>query len=84
MDYSASPITGSVHFLAPTIPETVFCMYQLMFAIITAALITGSFADRMKYAPMIVFIAAWHVVVYCPLAHANFHQNGTSFKKKLN
>jgi len=78
MDYSASPITGSVHYLAQTIPETVFCMYQLMFAIITAALITGSFADRMKYGSMIVFIAAWHVVVYCPIAHMNFHQNGNT------
>jgi ammonium transporter, Amt family len=75
MDY-ANPGTGSFHFLAPTIPEQVFCMFQLMFAIITAALITGSFADRMKYGSMIVFIAAWHVCVYCPIAHANFHQNG--------
>eukprot|EP01035_Chromulina_nebulosa_P027607 gene27607-36331_t len=45
----------TVHQLAPTIPESVFCMYQLTFAIITAALITGSFADRMRFAHSV-----WH------------------------
>jgi len=68
--------TTTYHFLATTIPENVFCMYQLTFAIITAALITGSFADRMKYHSMIIFISIWHVVVYCPVAHSCFHQNG--------
>jgi ammonium transporter, Amt family len=67
---------GSYHYLAPTIPEPVFVTFQMTFAIITAALISGSFADRMKYGPMILFIMAWHVVVYCPVAHANFHQDG--------
>lgn len=67
---------GSTHFLAPDIPESVFCVFQLNFAIITAALICGAFADRMKYGPMLVFMALWHTAVYCPIAHWNFHQDG--------
>lgn len=51
----------SSHELAPTIPEALFCAYQLTFAIITAALICGSFAERMKFVPMILFIALWHL-----------------------
>lgn len=66
----------SAHQLAPTIPESVFCMYQLTFAIITPAVICGSFADRMKYVPMLVFMALWHTVVYCPIAHAVWHPDG--------
>ena len=67
---------GTYHFMAPTIPESVFCTYQLTFAIITCALICGSFADRMKFIPMIIFITVWHLAVYCPLAHANWHPSG--------
>jgi len=70
----------SVHQLAPTIPEPVYCMYQLTFAIITPALICGSFADRMKYGPMLMFMALWHLVVYCPIAHAIWHPNGFLFE----
>eukprot|EP01041_Mallomonas_annulata_P000239 gene239-433_t len=66
--------------LAPTIPESVFCTYQLTFAIITPALICGSFADRMKYGSMLVFMFFWHILVYCPIAHANWHPNGFLFK----
>lgn len=66
----------STHELAPTIPESVFCVFQLTFAIITAALISGSFADRMRFLPMIVFITLWHAVVYCPIAHSVWHPNG--------
>lgn len=55
----------SYHQLAPTIPESVYCAFQLTFAIITPALIVGSFADRMNYWPMLVFIALWHLLVYC-------------------
>ena len=66
----------STHQIAPNIPESVFCTYELTFAIITAALIYGSFADRMKYYSMILFIALWHVGVYCPIAHSNWHPNG--------
>jgi len=70
----------SFHQLATTIPETVFCAYQLAFAIITAALICGSFADRMKYGPMLLFIGLWHICVYCPLAHSFWHPSGFLFK----
>lgn len=66
----------SWHSLAPTIPEPVYVTYQLTFAIITAALICGSFADRMKYFPMLFFIFLWHFIVYCPIAHWNWHPMG--------
>jgi len=72
-------VNGS-NYLAPTIPETVFCMFQLTFAIITAALISGSFAERMKYIPMMIFIAVWHLLVYCPVAHSVWHPTGFLFK----
>ncbi|HEV8359208.1 MAG TPA: ammonium transporter [Candidatus Thermoplasmatota archaeon] len=53
----------------PTIPHTVFMAFQLMFAIITPALISGAFADRMRFKSYLVFIAAWLLLVYVPLAH---------------
>lgn len=66
----------SAHSLAASIPEAVYATYQLTFAIITAALICGSFADRMKFTSMLIFIALWHVAIYCPIAHSNWHQDG--------
>lgn len=59
----------TVHPLATTIPEGVFMMYQMTFAIITPALITGAFAERMKFSAMMVFVALWSLVVYVPIAH---------------
>jgi Amt family ammonium transporter len=55
--------------LAPTIPETVYMFFQMTFAIITPALIAGALADRMKYSAFLLFIAAWLLLVYCPIAH---------------
>jgi Amt family ammonium transporter len=52
-----------------TIPEQTFMVYQLMFAIITPALITGAFAERVKFSAMAIFLVFWSLVVYCPLAH---------------
>ena len=52
-----------------TIPEQSFMIYQLMFAIITPALITGAFAERVKFSAMAVFLCLWSLVVYCPMAH---------------
>jgi Amt family ammonium transporter len=52
-----------------TIPETVFMTFQMTFAIITPALITGAFADRMKFSSMLVFMAAWMLLVYAPITH---------------
>ncbi len=60
---------GNPNPLAPTIPETVYSMFQLTFAIITAALIAGSFAERMKFSAMLWFIGLWAIVVYSPIAH---------------
>ena len=54
---------------APWVSQNVFAMYQLMFAIITPALIVGAIAERMKYAAVMTFIAIWMFVVYFPLAH---------------
>ena len=59
----------TVSHLAPTIPESVYAMFQLTFAIITPALIAGSFADRMKFSAMLVFMSAWSLIVYAPIAH---------------
>ena len=52
-----------------TIPEQTFMVYQLMFAIITPALITGAFAERVKFSAMVVFLCLWSLMVYCPMAH---------------
>ncbi len=52
-----------------TIPETVFMTFQLTFAIITPALIVGSFAERIKFSSMLVFMAVWLILVYAPIAH---------------
>ena len=54
---------------AATIPLQTYMVYQLMFAIITPALITGAFAERMKFSAMLVFMVLWAIVVYSPMAH---------------
>ncbi len=69
MVYIKDPGKLSVHHLAGNIPESVFMMFQLTFAIITPALITGAFAERMKFSAMLVFIALWSLLVYAPVAH---------------
>jgi ammonium transporter, Amt family len=66
----------TVSHLALTIPETVYAMFQLTFAIITPALIAGSFADRMKFSAMLVFMSVWSLVVYCPIAHWVWEPSG--------
>jgi Amt family ammonium transporter len=55
--------------MATTIPETVYMMFQMTFAIITPALIAGAFADRMKFSSMCLFMALWSLIVYAPIAH---------------
>ena len=52
-----------------TIPETVYMMFQMTFAIITPALIAGAFADRMKFSAMCIFMVLWSAIVYAPIAH---------------
>ncbi|WP_024512977.1 ammonium transporter [Bradyrhizobium sp. ARR65] len=59
----------SVHPAAKTIPEALFMLYQMTFAIITVALVAGSVADRMRFSAYLLFSIAWFVLVYVPLAH---------------
>ena len=61
---------------AATIPQQTFMIYQLMFAIITPALITGATAERMKFSATVLFMALWFFVVYTPLAHMVWGKNG--------
>jgi Amt family ammonium transporter len=65
--------------VATTIPEPVFMMFQMTFAIITPALICGAFADRMKFSAMLWFIGLWSILVYAPIAHWVWHPNGWLF-----
>ena len=60
---------GSANPVPTTIPESVFVMFQMAFAIITPAVVTGSCADRMKFSAMLVFFTLWSLLVYAPLAH---------------
>src|SRR5258708_25144134 len=61
---------------AGTIPLATFMVYQLMFAVITPALITGAFAERMKFSAMLVFMILWSVIVYAPMAHMVWGKGG--------
>jgi ammonium transporter, Amt family len=61
---------------AATIPQQTFMVYQLMFAIITPALITGAFAERMKFSAMVLFMILWSLVVYDPMAHMVWGKGG--------
>ncbi len=66
--------------LSGTLPETVFVMFQLTFAIITPALIVGAFAERMKFSAMLLFSAIWFTIVYAPVCHWVWNENGWLFK----
>ena len=74
--------TGLAHTSEPvpgftlTVPPLLFMAFQLMFAIITAALIAGAIADRVRFGPFVAFAALWSVVVYAPLAHWAFSPQG--------
>ncbi|MCL6263642.1 ammonium transporter [Craterilacuibacter sp. RT1T] len=69
----------TVHPLAGTIPEALFMMFQMTFAIITPALITGAFAERMKFSAMLVFMTLWSLLVYVPVAHWVWAPGGWMF-----
>jgi Amt family ammonium transporter len=62
--------------LCPTIPLSVFSMFQLMFAIITPILISGAMAERVNFNSWMIFICLWHILVYCPLVHIIWHPQG--------
>jgi Amt family ammonium transporter len=85
----SSPFIGDFHFAflnhvgsapntdyAPTIPHQTFMVYQLMFAIITPALISGAFAERMKFSAMLLFTVLWTLIVYFPMAHMVWGKGG--------
>ena len=59
----------AVSHVAPLIPESVYAMFQLTFAIITAALLVGAFVERMRFSAMLIFIGLWTLLVYAPVAH---------------
>ena len=65
--------------ISGTIPESVFMIFQMTFAIITPALITGAFADRMKFSAMLIFIGAWSILIYAPLCHMVWQGGGLMF-----
>ncbi|MBN9559151.1 MAG: ammonium transporter, partial [Alphaproteobacteria bacterium] len=60
---------GSTTPVPTTIPESVFMMFEMAFAIITPAVVTGAFADRMKFSALLVFMGLWSLVVYAPITH---------------
>jgi len=85
----SGPLVGDLHFAllnnvgsspnadyAPTIPQQTFMIYQLMFAIITPALISGAFAERMKFSAMLLFTVLWSLLVYFPMAHMVWGKGG--------
>lgn len=61
---------------SPTFPFLLFALFQLKFAIITPALITGSFAERVKFTSYLIFICLFSLLIYCPLAHWTWHPDG--------
>jgi Amt family ammonium transporter len=62
--------------LSPTFPFLLFALFQLKFAIITPALITGSFAERVKFTSYLIFMCLFSLLIYCPLAHWTWHPQG--------
>lgn len=73
-------LDGKPWSLAPTIPLVLFAFFQLKFAIITPALITGTFAERIKFKSYILFLVLFSLVIYAPLAHWTWHPDGFLFK----
>lgn len=72
--------SGPAWSLAPTIPLTLFALFQLMFAIITPGLVVGAVAERIRFTSYILFIVLFALLVYSPLAHWTWHPDGILFK----
>ncbi|MEO5976355.1 MAG: ammonium transporter [Chryseolinea sp.] len=72
-------LDGKPWSLAPTIPLVLFAFFQLKFAIITPALITGTFAERIKFKAYILFLVLFSLLIYAPLAHWTWHPDGFLF-----
>lgn len=62
--------------LSPTIPLALFALFQLKFAIITPALVTGAFAERVRFSSYLIFLCLFSILIYCPLAHWTWHPQG--------
>jgi Amt family ammonium transporter len=67
---------GRAHILAPTVPEPVFVLFQLGFAMVTVALVFGAVVERMRFGAALGFAALWVPLVYAPVAHAVWHPEG--------
>lgn len=72
--------SGAPWSLAPTIPLTLFALFQLMFAIITPGLVVGAVAERIRFTSYILFIALFSLLVYAPIAHWTWHPEGFLFQ----
>jgi Amt family ammonium transporter len=72
--------SGEPWSLAPTIPKSLFSMFQLMFAIITPGLVVGAIAERMRFGAYVLFTVLFSLLVYAPLAHWSWHPDGFLFK----
>ena len=81
LGHMSEQVAGYQGGLAQTIPPLVFMAFQLMFAIITPALITGASADRLKFGAFAAFVTIWIIAVYAPIAHWVFSPEGWLFKK---
>jgi len=78
LSHIGQPVPGMV---GETVPQIAFVVFQMMFAMITAALLTGSAADRMKFSAFVVFVLLWSIVVYAPIAHWVFSPEGWLAKR---
>ncbi|MGH7897086.1 MAG: ammonium transporter, partial [Candidatus Binatia bacterium] len=67
--FGLAGVLGTANALAPTIPQMLFVIYQATFAIITAALISGTFAERIRFPAFVLFMLLWSTLIYSPLAH---------------
>ena len=76
LDYVKDTQKVAVSHIAPNIPESVYSMFQLTFAIITAALVVGAFVERMRFSAVLIFMSLWTVLVYAPIAHWVWEPNG--------
>lgn len=79
-DTSHVMMRGLVGELRGSVPTLAFVAFQMMFAVITPALISGAFAERMRFAAYLLFIGLWSLVVYCPMAHWVWAEGGWLFK----
>lgn len=69
-------VLSQIGIATTTIPLALFALFQMKFAIITPSLITGSFAERVRFSGYLLFMVLWVIVVYCPLAHCTWHPDG--------